>query len=130
TYQQSLPLAGLPPPLTPAPPERLELPTGGRLRDLQAFQRAVEAGEAADLFTASLQLQEQIGSLAREPAGVWRVAHRDRPVDQLPAALTDHHSTLRAELASTLAALLRLANQLGVDLEGALLEYLANDTSV
>lgn len=130
TYQQSLPLAGLPPPLTPAPPERLELPTGGRLRDLQAFQRAVEAGEAADLFTASLKLQEQIGSLARELAGVWRVAHLDRPVDQLPAALTDHHSTLRAELASTLAALLRLANQLGVDLEGALLEYLANDTSV
>ncbi|HBY96714.1 MAG TPA: hypothetical protein DEP84_22670, partial [Chloroflexi bacterium] len=77
TYQQSLPLANLPPPLAGRPAPGFRLPIGSRLSELQAFHRTLDADPASDLFVHSLRLQERIGSLARELALAWMAAPRE-----------------------------------------------------
>lgn len=132
TYQQSLPLADLPPPLAGRPASGAQAPVGGRLSDLQAFHRSLEADSTPDLFLQSLHLQERIGSLAHELALAWQTATRASATGGAPPAprtVGESQPSLRASLADCLAALLQLANELGVDLEGALLERLATDTS-
>lgn len=131
-YQQSLPLADLPPVLAGRPVDGFELPVGGRLSELQAFHRALDADQAGDPFIQTLRLQECIGLLSRELVLAWQTAPREPSgSNELPSAqtLVERRPNLRSGLADCLAALLQLANELGVDLEGVFLERLAFDSN-
>ncbi|HYN89616.1 MAG TPA: hypothetical protein VER55_13870 [Ardenticatenaceae bacterium] len=134
TYQQSLPLEGLPRPLQKA---HTGSETGGRipvearrLSELQAFHRTRNDTYGGGLFVQALRLQENVGALARELALAWEAAREVNPASQG----TQGHPTLegrhlpsaglRGGLAACLAALFQLANEAGVDLEDAILEQL------
>lgn len=99
-----------------------------RLSDLQSWRRAAdqEVGDRSDLYRDFITLQAQIGRLANELSQLW--AAQDRLLDQvgnreeaLARALQARVSELKEQLAGALACLLRLANDMGINLEEAYL---------
>lgn len=107
-----------------------------RLYDLQQLNRAAdqEIGLCGDLYRDFIALQEVLGSIAGELGQVWstqqrlldQVGNRD---EALTRALQQRAATLQKELADSLACLLRLANDLGINLEEAYLARLREDKS-
>jgi deoxyguanosine kinase len=102
-----------------------------RLSDLQRDAGAADqdTGLRRDLFQDFIALQAVLGSLAGELGQVW--TSQEKWLDQVGnreearhRALRQRANTVKAELASSLACLLRLANDLGVSLEEAYLGQL------
>jgi len=100
-----------------------------RLADLQRWHEAEEAGASipTDLYRSFIQLQGEMGGLARELAEVWveQVALVDvvgNQAEALERAAQEHRGALEHELAACLSYLLRMANYTGVDLEEAYLK--------
>lgn len=95
-----------------------------RLADFQRWQRlqAAETGFIPDLYLNYLELTEEVGALGRELKRLWvaryqqDAASADSPRAALPEATQE---SLRNDLASLLAHLLKLANDAGIDLEDA-----------
>lgn len=101
---------------------------GRRLGDFQRFHRVLdrEKGFTADLFLNYICLTEEIGELGRVLKGVWH--EQDRLLPQVgnrreaqDRALDTFREALQDELADALAYLLKMANDIGVDLEAAYL---------
>jgi deoxyadenosine/deoxycytidine kinase len=99
-----------------------------RLSDLQRDAGATDEdlGLRRDLFQDYIALQAVLGNLAGELGQVWTV--QEEWLDQVgnreearQRALRQRANTVKAQLASSLAGLLRLANDLGVSLEEAYL---------
>jgi deoxyguanosine kinase len=101
-----------------------------RLSDLQSWRRAAdqELGDRNDLYRDFITLQAQVGKLAGELGQSW--VAQDRLLEQIgnreeaqARTLQGRASSLKEQLAGSLACLLRLANDMGVSLEEA---YLAS----
>lgn len=95
-----------------------------RLGDFQRFHRALdrEKGFINDLFLNFICLTEEVGEIGRELKRIW--IRRALLADQLQSesaayqqALAENLDPLKAELADALAFLLKIANDLGIDLE-------------
>jgi deoxyadenosine/deoxycytidine kinase/NTP pyrophosphatase (non-canonical NTP hydrolase) len=109
--------------------ERLMAPPQRRLADFQRWQQARDRGVAAlsELYFNYMVLTQQVGELGAEMTAIWRqqkalyqkVGNQPEAMEQ---AVTECLPHLRAGLADCLASLLKLANNLGVDLETAFLE--------
>jgi deoxyadenosine/deoxycytidine kinase len=102
-----------------------------RLSDLQRDAGASDqdTGLRRDLFQDFIGLQAVLGNLAGELGQVWTA--QEKWLDQVgnreeaqQRALRQRANALKAQLASSLACLLRLANDLGVSLEEAYLGQL------
>ncbi len=129
SYQLSLPTLG--------EPELESLPDtdgGRRLGDFQRFQRTLdrEEGFSADLFLNYICLTEEVGELSRVLKQTWR--QQDRLLPQVgnrqeahDRALDAAKNDLQAELADTLAYLLKIANDAGIDLELAYLRKMGEN---
>lgn len=103
--------------------------SGRRLGDYQRFHRVLdrEKGFIVDLFLNYICLTEEVGELGRALKGVW--VQQDRLLQQmgnrneaLDRALETAKDNLQEELADMLAYLLKIANDIGVDLETAYLK--------
>lgn len=99
-----------------------------RLSDLQYWHRTAdqETGVKSNLYQDFIALQARLGGLAGELSQVW--AAQEKLLDQVgnreeaqARALQQRATTLKKQLADSLACLLRLANDLGVNLEEAYL---------
>jgi deoxyadenosine/deoxycytidine kinase/NTP pyrophosphatase (non-canonical NTP hydrolase) len=99
-----------------------------RLSDLQSWRRAAdqELGDRSDLYHDFITLQAQVGKLASELGQSWTT--QDKLLAQVgnreeaqARALRERASDLKEQLAASLACLLRLANDLGINLEEAYL---------
>lgn len=99
-----------------------------RLSDLQRWHGAAdqETGLRGDLYQDFIGLQAVLGDLADELGRVWST--QEKLLDQVgnrreaqDRALRQRANALKEQLASSLAGLLRLANDLGVSLEDAYL---------
>lgn len=99
---------------------------GGRRRlgDFQRFHRALdrEKGFINDLFLNFICLTEEVGEIGKDLKRIW--IRRAVLAQQLQSESAAYHQAvgenlepLKAELADALAFLLKLANDLGVDLE-------------
>ncbi len=102
--------------------------SGLRLQDFQRSQRALSPKEGliADLFFNYIGLTEEVGSLGHALRQAWR--QQDQLIAQLgnrqeahDQALNIVQANLEEALADTLAHLLRIANNAGIDLESAYL---------
>lgn len=93
-----------------------------RLAAFQRFHRALDAekGFLSDVYLNFIALQEEIGELAAELKAVWLETARQQ-VDE-KEAVARRLDRLRGELGDCLAYLLKLSNELGIDLEEAYLE--------
>ena len=99
-----------------------------RLSDLQLWRRAAdqELGDRSDLYRDFVTLQAQVGGLATELGRSWTT--QDRLLKQIgnreeaqARSLQGRASALKEQLAGSLACLLRLANDMGINLEEAYL---------
>jgi NTP pyrophosphatase (non-canonical NTP hydrolase) len=99
---------------------------GGRRRlgDFQRFHRALdrEKGFISDLFLNYICLTEEVGEIGKDLKRIW--IRRNLLAQQLQSesaahqqAVEENLESLTAELADALAFVLKLANDLGVDLE-------------
>ncbi len=107
-----------------------------RLSDLQRWHRAAdqEVGVQCDLYQDFIALQAALGTLAGELGQVWKaqagwVAQVGNREEAQERALQQHATVLKGQLASSLACLLRLANDLGVSLEEAYLERIRENST-
>jgi len=128
THQRPLPEIGLP------VPERDKAIMEGRQRrlsDLQYWHRAAdqETGVKGDLYRDFIALQAGLGGIASELGQVWTA--QEKLLEQVgnreeaqAHALQQRATTLKMQLADSLACLLRLANDLGISLEEAYLARL------
>lgn len=96
--------------------------TERRLARFQEFHRAldVDKGFLTDAYFNFICLQEEVGELAAELKAIWTTA-ADEGTDQ-NQAMAQRQPALRSELADCLAYLLKLSNDLGIDLEEAYLD--------
>lgn len=128
SYQLPLPDLG-------AAAEPLPVMNGGRrLTDFQRLHRALdrEKGFIADLFFNYICLTEEIGELGSVLKRTWgqqdqllsRVGNRQEAQLQ---ALDATRADLQEELADALAYLLKIANDAGIDLEGAYLHKMGHN---
>jgi deoxyguanosine kinase len=87
-----------------------------RLSDFQKFHRQLDHDElsSSDPYLNFILLQEGIGELARALRQRWGAGATGQPGQPLPS--------MRAELAEVLGGVIKLANDMGVDLEEAYLE--------
>jgi deoxyguanosine kinase len=99
-----------------------------RLSDLQSWRRAAdqEVGSRSDLYHDFITLQAQVGKLAGELGRSW--TKQDKLLEQIgnreeaqARALQGRAPDLKEQLADSLACLLRLANDMGINLEEAYL---------
>lgn len=107
---------------------------GRRLVDFQRFHRALdrEKGFIADLFFNYIGLTEEVGEVGRVLKETWRrqdqllpqVGNRKEAQDR---ALDGAKADLQAGLADTLACLLKIANDAGIDLEAAYLKKMGQN---
>lgn len=102
-----------------------------RLTDLQYWHRQDDlgGGRCGAPYYGLLSLQEQVGALSGTLAQVWKLEGQlTEKYGNQPEALADamrrSQDALRQELADCLRAVLRLANQLDIDLEQAYLQHL------
>jgi deoxyguanosine kinase len=105
-----------------------------RLTDFQRFHLSLDAqkGFESDMLFNFAGLSEEVGELARELKLLWvRQAELERegnePEQARAQALTTHRDRLRDELADSLAYLLKLSNYVGINLEDAYLEKMAQN---
>jgi NTP pyrophosphatase (non-canonical NTP hydrolase) len=129
SYQLSLP------DLEDVSAEPLPATDGGRrLPDFQRFHRALdqEKGFIADLFFNYICLTEEVGDLGRVLKQAWRL--QDRLLSQAGNRQEAHdraketaQAELQEELADTLAYLLKIANDAGIDLESAYLKKMGQN---
>ena len=99
-----------------------------RLSDLQRWHRAAdqETGTQGDVYRDFIHMQARVGAIAAELGQAWaaqekllaEVGSRD---EAQARALLGPAATLKEQLADALASLLRLANDLGINLEEAYL---------
>jgi deoxyguanosine kinase len=91
-----------------------------RLADFQRFHQALDAdkGLMKDVYFNFICLQEELGELAAELKAVWLSAADD---GEHSRAVAQRMPVLAGELADCLAYLLKLSNDLGIDLEEAYL---------
>jgi deoxyadenosine/deoxycytidine kinase len=124
--QEQLPLftAESPPVETPPPTTSRR-----RLTDFQRWQQALDQGDAVptDLYFDFIGFTQQVGELGAEMAAIWRqqralIEKAGNQFQALDQAQTEHLPHLRARLADCLTYLLKLANDVGADLEAAYLE--------
>ena len=108
-----------------------------RLSDLQHWHRTAdqEAGALRDLYQDFIALQARLGGIATELGQVW--AAEDKLLNEIgnrreaqERALQQRSEPLKAQLADSLACLLRLANDVGVSLEEAYLSRLEGHRDV
>jgi len=107
-----------------------------RLSDLQRWHSVSdqEAGQACDLYQDYITLQAGLGQLAGELGQVWslqarlmaQVGNREEAQSQ---ALQQRVTHLKEQLATSLASLMRLANDLGISLEEAYLEKIRDSSA-
>ncbi len=107
------------------------LEQGRRLHDFQRLHRALdrENGLPADLFFDFICLTDEVGALGRALRVAWtqqeqliaQVGNRQEAHDR---ALELVQREVQAQLADTLARLLKIANDAGIDLEAAYLRRL------
>lgn len=106
------------------PGETLSLTeTERRLAHFQRFHEALDAdkeGFMTDVYFNFICLQGELGQLATELRGIWAET-ADDGADQ-NQALARRLPALQSELADCLAYLLKLSNDLGIDLEEAYLD--------
>lgn len=105
------------------PRETLSLAeTERRLTHFQQFHRALDAnkGFMSDAYFNFICLQEELGELAAELKALWtETVEADGDQHQ---AVAQRQPALESELADCLAYLLKLSNDLGIDLEEAYLD--------
>jgi deoxyadenosine/deoxycytidine kinase/NTP pyrophosphatase (non-canonical NTP hydrolase) len=117
-------------PLPDMPPRRAELPQdtefGRRLTDFQRLHRFQDQDRSSpvDLFYQFIGLAEGLGEVGRTLRAVW--TKQDRLLAQVgnrqeasETALDSFTTDLQAQLADVFAALLKIANVAGIDLESA-----------
>jgi NTP pyrophosphatase (non-canonical NTP hydrolase) len=123
-----LPLPDLPA-LQTEPPVNLEV--GRRLPDFQRLHMLQDRdqGSTSDLFLEFIGLTEGLGEVGRTLRGVW--ARQDQLLAQVgnrqeakQRALDSTLSDLQEQLADVFAALLKIANVAGIDLESAYMSRL------
>ena len=105
-----------------------------RLGDFQRFHRALdqEKGFIADLFLDYICLTEEVGEIGRELKHAWarrermrtQVGNREEANDRALETVKDN---LQEELADALAFLLKMANDMGIDLETAYLKKMGKN---
>jgi len=122
THQPSFPEFSAGPPLSPEAGPRT-------LSSFQQWQRALDAEKISftDLYFNFIALQAEMGDLAAELGEAWQATERLQALTQnreqaQQQALRAHLPGLRRELADCLAYLIRLSNQVGIDLEQAYLD--------
>ncbi len=111
----------------------ISLQAGPRtLAAFQQFQRGLDAEQVfmADPYFNFIQLQAEMGDLARTLGDTWRMAQRllSTGASAEEARQRSIHAslgTLRVEMADCLALLLKLANYAGIDLEAAYIDEMA-----
>lgn len=93
-----------------------------RLADFQRFHQALDAdkGFMTDVYFNFICLQEELGELAAELKAVWSET-TEGSADQ-HQVVARRLPALQSELADCLAYLLKLSNDLGIDLEEAYLD--------
>lgn len=93
-----------------------------RLTNFQRFHRALDAnkGFLSGAYFNFICLQEELGELAAELKSIW-IETSDGETDQ-DRAVAERMPVLAGELADCLAYLLKLSNDLGIDLEDAYLD--------
>lgn len=104
------------------PRETLSLAeTERRLSHFQSFHRALDAekGFLTDAYFNFICLQEELGELAAELKAMWTVTSEGGADEN--RAMAQRLPALESELADCLAYLLKLSNDLGIDLEEAYL---------
>ncbi len=104
-------------------------PIGRRLSDWQVWSRQLAVTQSEDLIHAFLTLSRHLGELAAQLTVVWRdiaslQATRGNRSEAQTHAVEAHRQALQQHLAHTLAALLQLANNSGIDLEQALISVI------
>lgn len=113
-----------------------KLDQGRRLPDFQRLHRALdrESGLRADLFFDFICLTDEVGALGRALRDAW--AQQEQLIAQVGNRQEAHDRALdlvrrdvQAQLADTLARLLKLANDAGVDLEAAYLRRLGHQAA-
>lgn len=125
THQQALPHLAI------SVAEAAEEPSSAarrRLTDLQRWRRLLDAdaGLRGNPYYNAMRLQERVGKLAGHLARVWSQEESDQGrygnrEEALEAAARRSQEQLQGSLADCLTCILRLANRLGIDLEGAYL---------
>jgi len=129
THQPALPHLATP---GAAAPEEALAATRRRLTDLQRLRRLADTdtGLRGNPYYNAIRLQERVGALAGRLAQVW--ALEDSLQEQfgnreeaLEAAAHRSQGQFQESLADCLTCILRLANRLGIDLEGAYLRRLS-----
>lgn len=104
-----------------------------RLTDLQYWHRQddLDGGRCGAHYYGLLSLQEQVGALSGTLAQVWKMEgqllekYGNQP-EALADAMRRSQSALQEQMADCLRAVLRLANQLDINLEQAYLQHLRN----
>jgi deoxyguanosine kinase len=125
THQPTLPQFGA----QPAEVQEVALAaTRRRLTDLQHWSRLSDAGAGvcASPYYHLMRFQEQVGALAGQLAQAWTLqetlqSQYGNREEALEAALRESQEHLQGSLVDCLTEILRLANGVGVDLEGAYL---------
>ena len=129
THQPALPHLAAP---GAAAPEEALAATRRRLTDLQRLRRLADTdtGLRGNPYYNAIRLQERVGALAGRLAQAW--ALEDSLQEQfgnreeaLEAATRRSQEQFQESLADCLTCILRLANRLGIDLEGAYLRRLS-----
>jgi deoxyguanosine kinase len=125
THQPTLPQFGAPP--SEAQEAGLAA-TRRRLTDLQHWSRLsdADAGVSSSPYYHLMRFQEQVGALAGHLSQAWTLQETlqgqyGNREEALGAALHQSQERLQASLVDCLTGILRLANGVGVDLEGAYL---------
>jgi deoxyguanosine kinase len=126
-----LPLPDMPP-LQTEPPVNLDV--GRRLPDFQRLHRLRDRdqGSTSDLFLEFIGLTEELGEVGRTLREVWlkqelllaQVGNRQEAKQR---ALDSTVADLQGQLADVFAALLKIANVAGIDLENAYISRLRHD---
>jgi deoxyguanosine kinase len=120
------------PDIQPSPSEPpLDVQFGRRLTDFQRLHRYQDRDRSSpvDLFYDFLELTEDLGEVSRTLKAIW--ARQDQLLSQVgnrqearESALDSFTADLQGQLADVFAALLKIANLAGIDLEGAYLSKL------
>lgn len=97
-----------------------------RLTDFQRFHHALDAdkGLMQDAFFNFICLQEELGELATELKSIWLAAADN---GDNSGAIAQRIPVLASELADCLAYLLKLSNDLGINLEEAYLDKMQSN---
>jgi deoxyguanosine kinase len=115
--------------VAPAAATRLDGIQHGQVATFQQLHRQMDSsnGLEADMFFHYMLLAEEVGEVAANLIRIWTERKRETAAGLSDAearelAITRNRAVMRDELADLLAHILRIANDMGIDLEQAYLD--------